>query len=367
MATLKPIHTLEARGNIMFEVMRDVFNLDSMGMFALIQGQRSKVEAALKHKRIDYTNLKSALVPSNKRREVALVFDTEKIASGWYGGDVMERLIPLLNMESNHSVMEGDYLDRPGQDDDLFSAFQQAVQLRNQINYRHPTQFYIVYLNNLSDEMIRRIDEGLSSYIGYAGMADTTYTSAFKVFLSTMLVNSFIKHGKIILQAHAPDCDPDENINTKGYAFEKNGFICRSICSDLFDTLLSYKIERPIFPGFESDTEISLNAISLTPANLEDFEVDVAIAKLEYLKREKGGSIERLGLKSITAEQLAALIRSKISSSYVYNLVFDQEHDVAKFNVIIEIPPNETKRGTRLLAALEYQPISKLLRLITLY
>lgn len=80
-----------------------------------------------------------------------------------------------------------------------------------------------------------------------------------------MLVNLCIKHGKVILQEYELDRDNTEDVNTCGYPFEENGFVCRSINGDIMGVLLSYKIERPVFPGFESDTHFALNAVSTTP------------------------------------------------------------------------------------------------------
>lgn len=152
-----------------------------------------------------------------------------------------------------------------------------------------------------------------------------------------------------------------------GYPFEKAGFTCRSISSDLAGVLLSYKIERPVLPGFEVDTEFALNAISLLPLPLDDFHIQVEEAKLEYVKSIKSGSIERAGLEAITSAELAELIREKILASYIYNLVFLEAHNVAKFNIIIEIPSGLLLEPTRLLAALEYMPEQKTLRLLTLF
>ena len=135
MPTFKSLHTLNARGNIMLEVMRDHFDLDPKQMFALIQGMRGNVEAALSKKGISYDDLKTALVPTQNRREVALVFNTMAIKSAWYGREVMAQVIPLLNKESSHSVLAGDYLDRPGQENKLFEAFEQSVSPRRKINF----------------------------------------------------------------------------------------------------------------------------------------------------------------------------------------------------------------------------------------
>ena len=353
MTTTKPIHTLNARGNVMLEVMRDYFKLTPNHMQREIQGMHRTLDDTLSKKGISYADLRSALVPNRKRREIALVFDTLSIESNWYGLDVFERIIPLLDKKSKHSILVGDYLDRPGQEEKLFTAFKESVQFRRNVEFRYPTQFYIVYLNNLSNAMVHRFDEGLKDYEAYVGFADTTYASVFKFYLSTMLVNLGIKHGSILIQGHEPDRDNSEDVNTCGYPFKEVGFTCRSVSSELEGVLLSYKIERPVFHGFEVDTEFALNAINLRPLPLDEFEIEVEEAKLSYVKSIKKSSVERAGLEAITSVELAELIRGKISASYIYNFVFLEEHDVAKFNIIIELPSRSSREATRLLAALE--------------
>ena len=185
MTETEPIHTLNARGNVMLEVMRDYFKLKPHHMQREILGMRKMLVESLSKKGVDYAKLKSALVPDRKRREIALVFDTLSIESSWYGLEVFQHVIPLLEKKSNHSILVGDYLDRPGQADQIFSAFEEAVRLRRSIEFRHPTQFYIVYLNNLTDAMIHHFDEGLAAYEAYVGYADTTHASMFKYYLST--------------------------------------------------------------------------------------------------------------------------------------------------------------------------------------
>lgn len=367
MITNATIHTLNARNNIMLEVMRDYFKLSADSMFREIQELHRLTVEALAKKGISYDKLKSALVPNQHRRETALVFDTTAIKSSWYGFDVLKQIIPLFDRKGNHSVLVGDYLDRPGHEERQVEAFKTAIRFRRDVVFRHPTQFYIVYINNLSDAMVQRFDEGLRDYLAYVGIADMTYTSDFKIYLSTMLVNVFIKHGSIILQGHEPDRAPNEDVNMSGYPFEENGYACRSVHGDLMDVLLAYKIERPVFKGFEVDTEFGLNAISIVPMALDDFRIQVEEAKLGYLKSEKNGSVERAGLQAISSEELAGLIKAKISGSYIYNLCLDTMHNIMRFNIIVELPTSASRRETRLSAALEYQPDCRTLRLITLY
>ena len=367
MTTVKSIHTLDARNHLLLEIARDYFNLSSKQMFREIQSMRHRVERVLRIKGIEYDKLRTALVPSQDRLEAAFVFDTNQIDSSWYGSEVMKRVIPLFNKESNHSVLSGDYLGNRENIEARFEALRDALQIRCDVDFKYPNQFFIVYINNLTKGMVQNFDNNLTGYHGYVGFADMTFTSKFKVYLSTMLVNSFIKHGKFILQGHEPDRDEREDLNMRGYPFEENGYVCRSIDDDLMGVLLSYKIERPVFPGFEVDTEFALNAVVDTPMNIQEFEVIVDEKKVGYLKEQKFNSIARAGMDGVDSETLAAAIKEKIQNSYIYNLCFNEEHDIVKFNIVLEISAKQAPAPTRLLAALEYKYEERLLRLITLY
>lgn len=363
---IKSLHTLNARGHMMLEVMRDYFDLTSQQMFSEIQGLRRSVENALSPKGICYEDLKTALVPDRKRREIALVFDTLSIDSYSYGIEVFKRLIPLFNKNSNHSVLCGDYSGSNENQSLLHEAMTEAILLNRSVEFKHSSQFFIVYINNLTPTMIERFDKGFSGWEPYIGYADTTYNSKFKFLLSTMLCNVFIKHKKIIIQGHEDDRPNNEDINMCGYPFEEFGYSCKSIQSMLEGVLLSYKIERPVVKGFEVDTEFSLNSVNSSPHPLDEFSIEVEKAKLAYLKKIKTGSMDRARLSEVSAKELSEIIKSKISASYIYNMVYDETHNVTKFNVIIELPSDQ-RNPMRLLAALEYQPELKTLRLITLY
>ena len=365
MTAIKSLHTLNARNNVMLEVMRDYFNLGPRQMFRVIQEMRYSVEEVLGKKGIKYDNLRSALVPAQDRREIALVFDTTAIDADLYGLEVMKQVIPLFDENGNHSVLLGNCLEPSSYKEELVEAFRQAVELRCGVHFQHPTQFFIVYINNLTKHMVECFDNNLSQYCGYAGLVDMTYGSMFKFYLSTILANSFIKHGKIILQGHEPDRDAKDDVNMSGYPFEESGYACRSISNDLMGVLLSYKIERPVYQGFEVDTEFALNAVVDAPVNISEFEFEVKEKKLEYIIKRKLGPRKRANLEDISSEQLSALIKAKIQKNYIYDLCFNAEYNIIKFNVILELPARGDPPAIRLLATLGYQPNRKKLRLIT--
>ncbi len=365
--TTQTVLTLDARDHVMLEVMRDYFNVPPDRMQREIQGMLAKTVAVLSSKGINYSDLKTALVPDPKRREIALVFDTYDMKESWYGLPIHAALIPLFNKQSNHSILTGDYTGGNDQQDPLYEAFVADVQLVRNVDWRHSTQFYIVYINNLTDKMVETFHNGLLNFAPYVGFADTTFASRFKFYLSAKLVNLCIKHRRIILMGHEDDVDNNEDTNMHGYPWEDHGYTCRSLQGMYFGVLLSYKIERPVFEGFEVDSEFSINAVHPNPLPLSDFEIRIDESKFGYLTSEKAGTLKRMGLLDGDLSDLKKLVAQKISSNYIYNMTHDERHNTTKFDIILEVHPTDGSSPLRVLVALEYIPKDKCLRLITLY
>ncbi len=368
MENIKLIYTLDARDNVLLKVIRDHFDMSNVDIQNQVQSMRQALESELRSKGIDYNDLRSVLVPNQERKEVVFVFDRLQINSSWYGYDVFEKLIPLFGRDTKHSILSGDYLDVFIRDQEsLKQIMLQQMSLKKEINFVRSNQFYVVYINNISQGEIERMNKSLSDWEPYVGYADMTYSSNFKHLLSGMLVNTFIKYNTIIIQGSEDDTPITEDQNKSGYPFEDFKFECKTINSDLYDLFLSYKIERPATLNFieNEDISFSLNSISLNPLPLDDFVIDVKEAKVEYLKNNKGDSLQRSGLKDITADQLSEHIKSKVNQNYIYNMDYRQEHNVALFNIILEFISEG--KPSRLTASLEYIPNSKTLRLITLF
>lgn len=361
-----PIHTLNARGHVMLEVVRDHFNIPPDRMLIEIQAMRKQVVDALKAKGVNYDELRAALVPDREKLELALIFDTMKIESSWYGYEVFKRLIPLLDPRTKNSILHGDYVGENEHQDILFEAFRDAVCPIEQITFQHSTQFYVVYINNLTDTAFQKLADGLIGFEGYVGCANVTHHSHFKTLLSLRLTNLGVKFGRKIIQGHEDDRDETDNVNMSGYPFEENGYECISIRSDLEGVFLSYKIESPVFDGFEVDTEMSINSVNSSVERLDDFDVHVEDAKLEYIKTAKAGSLHHAGLSDVSKEELREIIRGKLRSNYIYNMSYLAEYNVTKFSIIIEVP-DKNGEPFRLMAALEYRPDDKVLRLVTFY
>jgi len=243
------IHTLEARGNVMLQVIKESFNLSDLQVYNEINSMLASLCKALSAKGVSYEKLKPALVPVHgDHQETAFIFDSTKTGTDWYGYTVFESLIPLLNKESTYSILVGDVIaDMMGQDQIKELLFQNMIQF-NATKYQHSTQYYVVYINNLTKNQISSIVAGLMNKPFFIGHIDMTFNGILKTLFSFSLIHHAIKHKNIVIQGHEPDRDEDEDINMSGYPYERNGFVVKSVSDDYLGVFLSYKVES-IFRG----------------------------------------------------------------------------------------------------------------------
>jgi len=362
------IHTLEARSNVMFEVVRDYFGLTDLQMRREIQGYHAETVDILRKKGIDYAGLKNALVPQTDKDEAAFIFDADLAGSDSYGLVVAEALLPLLDKKTKNSFLAGDLIGF--EKEHIFELVEQSLVFVDGRKIHRITQPYCVYINNLSEKVLSDLHSGLSKYPFYLGYIPATFGSLVKTYLSAAsLVSWFVKNGRQVIMGHEDDVPDEENVNMHAYPYEENGFEVKSIQSSRFGLFLDYKIERQALPEYENDTEFSLNAISDQVIPLADCKVVVAQAKHDYLHSKKGAILKNAKIDHLSNIELENLIAEKLQANYIYNLVFLTEHNVAKFNIILEIPdPDEGRKDPfRLVGALKYLPEKKELHLITLF
>lgn len=348
----------------MLEVLRDRFQIAAPRMRREIQSMHRDVVQILASKGIAYRELRSGLVPNTDKHEAAFIFDSTAIDSSHYGPEVFNQILPLLEPQATQSVLCGDLL---GDDQELIvEILSESMTLSRSFTFKHATMLYGVYINNLSDSVLTRLHQELGSFPAYLGYIPATFTSRAKIYLSLSLANFFLKHKKTIILGHEADRSNDENINITPYELENFGHKIVSLQTDLFGIFLSFKIERPVYGSFEIDTQMALNSISDNVTLLDDFVVLLDEAKHGYLINNKLGKLKKAGLADADRAHIASLIQSKICASYIYNLVYLHDHNVMKFNLIIEVDRNGGY-PTRLMVALEYIPSEKTIRVITLH
>lgn len=348
----------------MLEVMRDHFGITEPRMRREIQGLHKELIKILGSKGIKYENLRAALVPAMDRQEAAFIFDSTAFDSGHYGRETFMHILPLLEPRATQSILVGDLL---GQDQRLVvEILRESMILSRSFTFKHSTLLYCVYINNLSDAALYRLHQGLASCPAYLGHIPTTFGSRAKTYVSLSVASFVLKSGKTLIVAHEDDRANSENINITLYPLEEYDYRVASLQGMYFSIFLAFKIERPSFKEFQIDTDLALNAISDEVALFDDFAVLLDEAKHGYLINEKLGKLKIAGLEAADREYIAALIQSQLSANYIYNLSYLEEHDVMKFNIMLEIQ-RSTGYPTRMTAALEYLPAQQTLRVITLH
>jgi len=361
---MSPIHTVNSRSHIMLEVLRDHFGIAEFRMKNEIQRMHCELIDILVAKRIDYSGLRSALVPNMDKEEALFIFDSSEINSGLYGREVFDQLLPLLDSRTTQSILVGDLM---GDDQRfIYEILRESLVLVRSFTFKHSTLLYGIYINNLTSAAKERINQGLASCQGYIGYIPTTFQSRAKIYASTTMAGFLLKKGNTFVMAHEDDRSNTENANITFYNLEQHGYKIASLQSFYFSIFLTYKIERPVFNIDTTDIEIALNSISSDVQALEEFDVVLDEAKYGYLINNKLGKLKKAGLAGADRAQIENLIKEKVSNSYIYNLVYLEEHDVMKFNIMLEL---ERHRGypTRMIVSLEYIPHQKSLRVITLH
>ena len=191
----------------------------------------------------------------------------------------------------------------------------------------HPTQYYVVYINNLTSFHKETIISSLNAYQAFVGYVDTTFMSIFKSLISRSLMSICIKHKDTMILRHEDDIDDNENINNCGYKFEKYGFKYISVKQMYYDLFLTYKIESIL-------------------ADQEDLDYSIKAIAPHY----------ETGTNS----------NDRINKTYFYNLEYIEKYSTPKFNVSLELETVERKKR-KVLVALKYSDNNDSFSLITMY
>jgi hypothetical protein len=314
-------------------------------------------------KGIKYSELKNTLIPHKDKKNICLVFDTTFIEETWYGNKVFNIYFPLLVKFSGLCVFEGDLIGSNENQVSIFYDMKKNLNVINTTTFKNSCQYYLIYINNLTDEKINYIVNGLKQNLEFIGYFDFTYSSLMKEYISNIIGQRYLIHKKNILLNSGYYEYLDENINNTQYDFEKYGFQIKSISDMNYSMFLTYKIERKYYDIDISDQMFSLSAVSNKTEALNKFNVIIEDKKLEYLLNKKKGSMKAGELYSLKKNEIEKLIKVNLDNNYIFNLEYTEKYNLIKFNTIIEnkyIP-------FKYLISLEYLPNIMELRLITMY
>lgn len=360
------IHTLNARGNMMFPVLREHFAWTDARAFREIQRFHIDLLDILRAKGIDYASLRSALTPQSTKHEAAFLFDEHRCDNTFLPGvECADALFKSLDRKTTHSILGGELID--DRDEIARTLLGRSAIVAKDLKFKHPCFCYVLYVNNLSESNVAAIDSILRAHKAYLGYVPCTYASLAKTFVSMHLVNLVIKQGDTVILGHEDDRPNNENYNLHLHDYMALGLRLKSLQLMYFSTFMSYKPEWMLMEESDDDLEIALRSMSGAVAPLTEFTVTIEDAKFKkYLKTVKLGKLTKAGLADLTKAELEAAIREKLRMSYLYNMQWVDEptHQLSKFNVMLEFP-RQGGHPERMVVALEYRPAERVLRLVT--
>lgn len=355
------VHTLDARDNVMLDVtFADQPEASGEQMRQAIAAAASDAIEALQRRRIGYSDLRTALTPQVQRKEIALFFDSS-VMDGWYGGEAALAVLPHLDRRGNHSILTGDVIWRD--QDMVLRELNQVGNWWRAAEIVNSNQLYCVYVNNLSSAAFEALVAGLELVDAAVGYADCTFGSPLKNILSTCVGTRYVKLGPRFISSHPFDSEIDTNENAAGWPLEDFGYTCWSIDDLSYGLFLGYKIENTWAPLAFNDGHFSMAAATGIWRDPRTIPISVEAAKLDYLAREKAGSLSRAGLAGMSSEELAEQLQLRLAQSYIFSLRWNSELNYSNFATAIEF--DHEGQQVRLRAALKYE--NEELGLVTLY
>jgi len=363
----KEIYRFNTSGNCLYPVMKKCFELSDMDVYNAIESEFDIFQKRLTLKKINYKDLKTALVPNQDkdRQEICLVFDTSQRENCWYGIYFFDKLIPLLEKESTYSILMGNYVDIISNQNLLYEMLTESIICNKSVQYEYSDQYFLVYFSRLTQNQRKKIVDGLEQYPWFTGYVNTTHSSAFKSYISLILCNLCVKSKNKIIALHPSDCLDEDNINIKGYPFEEHGFEFVSINEESFNQFLSYKIETEI--ADDEDISFSFNALFPKFDSYQKIRMNILDEKWnKYLVNKetgKGVILEKIGYSYDDKKKFIKQIYKKICCNYLYNLRW--KYGVLLFDVCVEVPTvNGNLRKTTI--GLKYLPQIGEIQVITI-
>lgn len=358
------IYSVNAKYNVMFEVAKEYFCLESEQFSNEVLDYFDKFSNLMKEAHVVYSELKNCLMPSNGKKEICLIFDTTKINAACYGRTIFENLLPLFKKDKAYNVKYGDLIDRTGykKTDVVLDLMCNSCEIPRVDEHRYTCRYFLVYINNLSKTDYKTFFDVRTQIPSCIGAADMTYSSKFKSYISGCIESKFIVYKNKILCGHEPDHEGISNKNMPGFTFQENGFDVISISSDYFSIFLDYIIDtsEPIRIPDKKYKEMVSDIIS-NGCNLNEQNIVLDDKKLGYLINEK--HMQDLFDKKDLKNQILSKVNWCLKNNIIYRLDFSKknEHNVILFSVFFDINQRKVTCG------IKYDISEKKLEIETMY
>jgi hypothetical protein len=325
------IPLVTTHNSVVLAAMRDTLDLTDEMFHRMMRADHLRLSQNLGELGIAYSSLAKALVPDHRRREIALLFDSA-VASlssgGFYGIDVAEAWIAGLPRLRKgvpvNSILRGDILHDSA--DQVQAAMDKTVDYHQPFTVIHPSQVYVVYVTNLTEEQGNTLTASAAEHPAYIGHADCTDRSALKEHLGLSLMNSGLRVGDMILEGVS---DYGDGPNGAQLPFEALGFTPTAVINTQFLPFLGYRINSHLTGMNREDNRLALATLSPDAAYLEAPDIWMTPGRYGYLQDGKHrDSMEQAGLLHLSQPALEVAVSKLVAQGYLYNLRLNEYGDL---------------------------------------
>lgn len=187
------IYTINTSNYLLYPVIKSYWSLTDMDVYKMINNEHSKLLQRLSIKHIEYNNLKRALIPNQEKdkKEGCFIFDSLQINFDIYGSEIFNKLIPVLDRESTYSILAGDYIDIlqnvANSQSILKDTLEEMVIKYNSSIYQHSNQYFLIYINSMTEKQIQSIIEVLKEFHWFYGYADVNLQQPYFYYKKYLL------------------------------------------------------------------------------------------------------------------------------------------------------------------------------------
>ncbi|MBT2585378.1 hypothetical protein [Arthrobacter sp. ISL-95] len=366
MGLMLGFHVVDARDNaLMHWIFFKVAKSDPRLFQQSMQAEAKLIRELLSSRGIRYEDLKSSLVPTDDGIQAVFLYDWWGDESWNYAVAFANKYLPVLRKNLRTSMLHGDLHDMRGTMP--VEALEAALVSHRPRTINWQTQ-YAVYFNNLKKSDVASLHEELSHEPRYVGYIDVTFAGAVRNFLAHTLASQWVICGSKIILSHGADDPFVGQDDPVGFALPKYGYEVVSLMDSYFTGFFSYKIEATSAPQAGDDRILNLAAVTGELIDLRASQVFVHPDKLDkYLLREENKLrlMTSIGLRDVTPNELASLVKNRLLQSYIYDLRFAVD-GTPLFAVTAEFE-KPTGGLTRRLLALKYDRATQLVSLVTMY
>ncbi|MFC8898525.1 hypothetical protein [Streptomyces cinereoruber] len=326
-------------GSFLTDTQR-MFGLDHDQFHRMMRAAHHQLVTDLAGKGVDYDQLAKALTPTSKRKEVAYLFHSptaSELSNGFYGRHIAEAWIPALPKPKNtvpvNAIAHGDILW--GIVAEVDAAMRQHAVIHRTLDFQSPQLIYCVYITNLSPQQVRDIDAAVHTHPAYLGYVDCTTRTPLKEFLGPSLPQVGLRAGDLILEGVDGDVP-----NARAFPFEENGYRPVGVRQDLYLPFLRFRINTRLTGMDSSEKYAALTTLSPDASLIQSPHIRMTPRRYGYLHdpRERHlGQLQIAGLADLSQAELEARLSELAAEGHVYRLEYNAEHDVLKYNVLIEI------------------------------